>query len=229
MCADYKELNAATKKDHFPLPFIDQVLDNLAGKQYFSFLDGFSGYNQIKIVLEDQEKTTFTCPWGTYTYLVLPFGLCNAPATFQRTVINIFSDISLNAMDIDMDDFTTYGERFGKALSNFNKVLQRCKDHQLSLNNEKCFMMMTKGIVLGHHISHLGINVNLAKIEVTKNLPVPTKLKDVRSFLGHATYYRRFIQDFNKIVGPFYGLLTKMLNSIGQILVIVHSLHSKMI
>ena len=82
VCVDYRELNKATLKDHFPLPFIDQVLDSLAGKKYFSFLDGFSGYNQIRITTEDQDKTTFTCPWGTYAYNVLPFGLCNAPATF---------------------------------------------------------------------------------------------------------------------------------------------------
>ena len=82
ICVDYQELNKATKKDHFPLPFIDQVLDGLAGKKFFSFLDGFSGYNQIQISPEDQDKTTFTCPWGTFAYRVLPFGLCNAPATF---------------------------------------------------------------------------------------------------------------------------------------------------
>ena len=85
ICVDYRDLNKSTLKDYFPLPFIDQVLDTLAGKKYFSFLNGFSGYNQIQIAPEDQEKTTFTCPWGTYAYRVLPFGLCNAPATFQKS------------------------------------------------------------------------------------------------------------------------------------------------
>jgi len=83
---DYRELNKVTKKDHFPLPFIDQVLDGLIGKKNFSFLDGFSGYNEIQINPKDQYKTTFTCPWGTFAYCVLPFGLCNAPATFQQTI-----------------------------------------------------------------------------------------------------------------------------------------------
>ena len=98
VCVDYKELDKATQKDHFPLPFIDQVLDTLSGKKFFSFLDGFSGYNQIQIAPEDQDKTTFTYPWGTFAYRVLPFGLCNAPATFQRAVIGIFSELVNDSM-----------------------------------------------------------------------------------------------------------------------------------
>lgn len=186
VCVDYRELNTATKKDHFPLSFIDQVLDSLVGKQYFLFLDGFSGYNQIRIALKDLEKTKFTCPWGTYAYSILPFSLCNAPATFQRVVLSIFSDTSHDCMKIYMDYFTVYGATFKEALQNLAKALQRCKDHNLSLNSEKCFMMMQEGIVLGHRISQSGIQVDPAKIEVIFALPAPTKQKDVRIFLGHA-------------------------------------------
>ena len=109
ICVDYRELNKATKKDHFPLPFIDQVLDGLVGKKFFSFLDGFSGYNQIEICPEDQDKTTFTCSWGTFSYRVLPFGLCNAPATFQRAILSIFAELVHDTIEIYMDDFTPYG------------------------------------------------------------------------------------------------------------------------
>ena len=109
---DFKELNRATLRDYFPLPFIDQVLDSPSGKQYFSFLDGYSGYNQIQIALEDQEKTTSTCPWGTFTYRVLPFGLCNSLATFQRAVLGIFSDLTNDCVEIYMDDFTVYENTF---------------------------------------------------------------------------------------------------------------------
>jgi len=105
-------LNKASKKDHFPLPFIDQVLDILAGKMFFSFLDGFTEYNQIQINLEDQDKTTFTCPQGTFAYRVLPFGLCNTLATFQRAVLSIFSVLVHDAVEIYMDDFTPYGSNF---------------------------------------------------------------------------------------------------------------------
>ena len=92
ICIDYRKLNKATRKDHFPLPFINQMLDRLAGHQYYCFLDGYSGYNQIAIALEDQEKTTFTCPYGTFAFRRMSFGLCNAPATFQRCMMAIFMD-----------------------------------------------------------------------------------------------------------------------------------------
>eukprot|EP00253_Pinus_taeda_P036071 PITA_36071 len=110
VCIDYRELNKATLKDHFPLPFIDHVLDILAGKKYFSFLDGFSGYNQIQLEPEDQDKTTFTYPWRTFAYRVLPFGLCNAAATFQRAVLGIFSDLIHDCVEVYMDEFTVYGD-----------------------------------------------------------------------------------------------------------------------
>ena len=202
-------MNKATKKDHFPLPFIDQVLDTLAGKKYFSFLDGYSGYNQISIAPEDQDKTTFTYPWGTFAYSILPFGLCNAPATFQRAVINIFVDISHDCMEIYMDDFTTFGVTTKEVIMNLEKVLIRFQEHNLALNSEKCFMLMQEAVVLGYFISAVGIQVDPAKIEVILTLPIPKKSKDVRSFLGHVGYYRCFIKDFRKIASPLYTLLIK--------------------
>ena len=120
ICIDYRELNKATLKDYFPLPFIDQVLDTLAGKKYFSFLDGFSGYNQIQIAPEDQDKTTFTCPWATFSYRVLPFGLCNALDTFQREVLAIFVD--LECVEIYMDDFSAFVIHFRKP----SRIQKKC-------------------------------------------------------------------------------------------------------
>nr|CAN65374.1 hypothetical protein VITISV_032197 [Vitis vinifera] len=100
VCIDFRKLNAVTKKDHFPLPFLDQVLERVAGHDYYCFLDGYSGYFQIAIALEDQEKTTFTCPFGTYAYRRMPFGLCNAPTTFQRCMLSIFSDMVERIMEV---------------------------------------------------------------------------------------------------------------------------------
>ena len=150
VCIDYRKLNTATRKDHFPLPFIDQMLDRLAGHPHFYFLDGYSGYNQIAIAPEDQEKTTFTYPYGTFAFRRMPFGLCNAPTTFQRCMMSMFSDLVEEVMEIFMDDFTVHGSSFDQCLKNLETVLQRCQDKQLALNWEKCQFIVTEGIVLGH-------------------------------------------------------------------------------
>ena len=113
-----KKLNTITINDHYPLPFIDQMLDKLAGHPYLCFLDGYSRYNQIVIALEDQEKTTFTCPYGTFAFRRMPFGLYNVPATFQRCMMSIFSDLVEEAMEIFMDDFSMYGSNFEHCLKN---------------------------------------------------------------------------------------------------------------
>ncbi|KAI3684649.1 hypothetical protein L6452_33874 [Arctium lappa] len=207
ICMDYRKLNNATQKDHFPLPFIDQMLDRLAGKEYYCFLDGYSGYNQIAISPEDQENTTFTCPYGTFAFRRMPFGLCNAPATFQRCMMSIFSDMLENSIEIFMDDFSVYGSSFDHCLENLKKSLERCEETDLVLNWEKCHFMVKEGIVLGHVISKRGIEVDKAKIEIVEKLPEPTTVKGIRIFLGHAGFYRRFIKDFSKISKPLCLLL----------------------
>ena len=209
VCIDYTKLNTATRKDHFPLPFIDQMLDRLARHLHFCFLDGYSGYNQIAIAPEDQEKTTFTCPFGTFAFRRMPFGLCNAPGTFQRCMMSIFSDLAEEFMEIFMDDFTVYGSNFEKCLHNLGTVLQRCKDKNLSLNWEKCHFMVTEGIVLRHMISTARLEVDQAKVSIIRNLMPPTTIKGIRSFLGHVGFYRRFIRDFSKIARPLCKLLEK--------------------
>ena len=123
VCIDYKKLNTATRKDHYPLPFVDQLLDRLEGHSYHYFLDGYSGYNQIAITLEDQEKITFTCPYGTFAFRRMPFGLCNALVTFQRYIMSMFSDLVEKAMEIFMDDFLVYGFSFQNCLENLETVL----------------------------------------------------------------------------------------------------------
>ena len=140
VCIDYRKLNTATRKDHFPLPFIDQMLDRLSGHPHFCFLNGYSGYNQIAIEPEDQEKTTFTCPNGTFPFRRMPFGLCNAPATFQRCMMSMFSDLEKEVMEIFMDDFTVYGSSFEQCLQNLGTVLHTCQDKNLALNWEKCHL-----------------------------------------------------------------------------------------
>ncbi|GKB73238.1 reverse transcriptase domain-containing protein [Tanacetum coccineum] len=209
VCIDYRKLNEATRKDHFPLPFMDQMLERLAGNEYYCFLDGFSGYFQIPIDPKDQEKTTFTCPYGTFAYRRMPFGLCNAPGTFQRCMMAIFHDMIEKTMEVFMDDFSVFGNSFSMCLSNLEKMLKRCEDTNLALNWEKSHFMVKEGIVLGHKISKKGIEVDKAKIDVIAKLPHPTTVKGIRSFLGHAGFYRRFIKDFSKISRPMTHLLEK--------------------
>ncbi|RDX62939.1 hypothetical protein CR513_58680, partial [Mucuna pruriens] len=204
-----ERLNQATRKDHFPLPFIDQMLEKLAGKSHYCFLDGFSGYMQIHIAPEDQHKTTFTCPFGTFVYTHMPFGLCNAPSTFQRYMTSIFSDLLQDYIEVFMDDFMVYADSFEACLSNLTRVLKRCIDTNLVLNFEKCHFMVTEGIVLGHLVSNRGIEVDKAKIDIITSLPNPTSVREVRSFLGHAGFYRRFIKNFSKLALPLSKLLKK--------------------
>nr|GEY02223.1 reverse transcriptase domain-containing protein [Tanacetum cinerariifolium] len=133
VCIDYRKLNEATRKDHFPLPFMDQMLERLAGNEYYCFLDGFSGYFQILIDPKDQEKTTFTCPYGTFAYRRIPFGLCNAPGTFQRCMMAIFHDMIEKTMEVFMDDFSVFGNSFQTCLSHLAKMLKWCEDPNLCL------------------------------------------------------------------------------------------------
>ncbi|GJU31379.1 reverse transcriptase domain-containing protein [Tanacetum coccineum] len=134
VCIDYRKLNDATRKDHFSLPFMDQMLESLAGNEYYCFLDGFSGYFQIPIDPQDQEKTTFTCPYGTFAYRRMPFGLCNAPGTFQRCMMAIFHDIIEDTMEVFMDDFLIFRYSFSSCVSHLDKMLKRCEDTNLVLN-----------------------------------------------------------------------------------------------
>ncbi|GJV50126.1 reverse transcriptase domain-containing protein [Tanacetum coccineum] len=209
VCIDYRKLNDATRKDQFPLPFMDQMLERLAGNEYYYFLDGFLGYFQIPIDPQDQENTTFTCPYGTFAYRRMPFSLCNAPGTFQRCMMATFHNMIEKTIKVFMDDFSVFGNSFETCLSHLDKMLKRCEDTNLCLNWEKSHFMVKEGIVLGHKISKNRIEVDKAKVDVIAKLPHPTTVKGIQSFLGHAGFYRRFIQDFSKIAQPMTRLLEK--------------------
>nr|GFA09194.1 reverse transcriptase domain-containing protein [Tanacetum cinerariifolium] len=180
----------ATRKDHFPLPFMDQMLERLAGNEYYCFLDGFSAYIQIPIDPKDQGKTTFMCPYETYAYCRMPFGLCNAPGTFQRCMMAIFHDMIEKTMEVFTDDFSVFGNSFSTCLSHLEKMLKRCEETNLCLNWGKSHFMVRKGIVLGHKISKNGIRLDKAKVTVIAKLHHPTTIKGIRSFLSHAGFYR---------------------------------------
>ena len=183
--------------------------ERLAGHPDFCFLDGCSGYNQIAIAPKDQEKTTFTCPFGTFAFRRMSFGLCNDLATFQRCMMSIFLDLAEKVMEIFMDDFIVYGSSFENCLHNLGTVLHRFQNKNLALNWKKCHFMVKEGIVLGHMISAAGLEVDQAKVSIIKNLMSPTTVKGIRSFLVHAGFYRIFIIDFSKVARPLCRLLEK--------------------
>ena len=209
VCIDYRRLDEVTRKDHFPLPFMDQLLERISGHPFYCFLDVYSGYFQIEIAAEEQEKTTFTCPFGMYAHKRMPFGLCNAPAKLQRCMLSIFNELVERIMEGYMDDIIVYGESFEECLINLEIVMHMCIEKNLVLNWEKCHFIVNQGIVLGHIILEKGIEVDKAKIDLISKLPSPTNVKTVRQFLGHAGFYRRFIMNFSKIAKPLYRLLEK--------------------
>ena len=199
MCVDYRKLNLTTRKDHFPLPFMDQMLERLAGKSFYCFLNGYSGYNQIVINPEDQEKTTFTCPFGTYAYRRMHFGLCNAP-TFQRCMMSIFSDYVERIIEVFMDDFTVYGDSFDKYLENLSLILKRCIETNLVLNYKKCYFMVEQGIVLGHVVSSRGLEVDRCYFIIALPLMREGSLFFSRPCRFLSTLYQRFLEDYSTLV-----------------------------
>nr|GEZ21705.1 reverse transcriptase domain-containing protein [Tanacetum cinerariifolium] len=199
VCIDYRKLNEGTRKEHFPLPFMDQMLERLARNEYYCFLNGFSGYFQIPIDPKDQEKTTFTCPYGTLAYKRMSFRLCTAPGTLQRCMMAISHDLIEQTMEVFMDDFLVFRNSFSTCLTNLERMLKRCEDTKPALNWEKSHFMVKEGIVLIHKISKKGTEVDKAKIKVISKLPHPTTVKGIRSFLLHAGFYRRFIKAFRTL------------------------------
>ncbi|RVW68498.1 Retrovirus-related Pol polyprotein from transposon 17.6 [Vitis vinifera] len=169
-----------------------RVLKRVSGHHFYCFLDGYSGYFQIEIDIEDQEKTIFTCPFGTYAYRRIPFGLCNAPATFQICMLSIFSDMVERIMEVFMDDITIYGSAFDECLVNLETILNRCIEKDLVLNWEKCHFMVHQGIVLGHIISKQDIEVDKAKVKLIVKLPSPINVKGDAKFIWDDRCQRSF-------------------------------------
>ncbi|GJV07023.1 reverse transcriptase domain-containing protein [Tanacetum coccineum] len=189
------------------------ILSKLSEKEKMLLLQVLEKrFFQILIASEDQEKTTFTCPYGTFAYRQMSFRLCNAPATFQRCMTAIFHDMVEDFMKVFMDDFSVFGNSFDCCLANLDRMLTRCEETNLVLNWEKCHFMVKEGIVLGHKIYGARIEVDRAKIDVIAKLPYPTNVKEMRSFLRHARFYRRFIKDFSMIFKPMTQLLMKDVN-----------------
>ena len=209
MCVDYRDLNKASPKDDFPLPHIDMLVHNTAKFKVFSFMDGFSGYNQIKMAPEDMEKTTFITPWGTYCYKVMPFGLKNAGATYQRAMTTLFHDMMHKEIEVYVDDMIAKSQTEEEHLVNLQKLFDRLVKFKLRLNPNKCTFGVRSGKLLGFIVSEKGIEVDPAKVKAIQEMPEPRTEKQVRGFLGRLNYIARFISHLTATCEPIFKLLRK--------------------
>jgi len=209
LCMDYRELNRVTVKNKYPLPRIDDLFDQLAGATVFSKIDLRSGYHQLKIKPEDVLKTAFRTRYGHYEFLVLPFGLTNAPAYFMDLMNRVFRTFLDKFVVVFINDILVYSKSKEDHREHLCIVLKTLAEHKLYAKLKKCEFWMEKVHFLGHVILAEGISVDSAKIATVVNWPKPTNITEIRSFLGMAGYYRKFVQDFSKIATPLTRLLKK--------------------
>ncbi|XP_068078506.1 heat shock 70 kDa protein 12B isoform X1 [Danio rerio] len=206
LCVDYRKLNLQTIKDAYALPNLEETFSALTGSKWFSVLDLKSGYYQIEVEEIDKPKTAFVCPLGFWEFNRMPQGVTNAPSTFQRLMERCMGDINLKEVLVFIDDLIVFSATLEEHEERLLRVLHRLKDYGLKLSPEKCTFFQTSVRYLGHIVSSSGVETDPEKIKALKTWPSPTNLKELRSFLGFAGYYRRFIKDFSKIVKPLNHL-----------------------
>lgn len=209
LCIDYRRLNAKTVGDAYPLPRIQESFDALVGAQYFSTLDLASGYHQIAMDPRDQHKTAFSTPFGLYEYTRMPMGLVSAPATFQRLMQATVADFAFQFLLVYLDDLLVYSTTFDQHLEHLERLLQRVTETGLKLKLSKCQFLRRQVTYLGHTISADGVSCEAGKIDAVQSWPTPKTTTEVRSFLGFASYYRRFISGFAKLAGPLHDLVSE--------------------
>lgn len=206
---DFRKLNDLTIGDSFPLPNITDILDQLGNAKYFTTLDLASGYHQIPMANNDKNKTAFSTPYGHYEFNRMPFGLKNAPATFQRLMNAVLTGLQGIKCLIYLDDIVIFGASFQEHNKRLIEVLRRLRENNLKLQPDKCEFLRKEVTYLGHIITENGISPDPSKLEAVKNFPTPKKVKDIQAFIGLAGYYRKFIENFSKIAKPLTKLTKK--------------------
>ena len=209
LCIDYRQLNKVTIRNKYPLPRIDDLFDQLQGASCFSKIDLRSGYHQLRIRHEDVSKTSFRTRYGHYEFLVMSFGLTNAPAAFMDLMNRVFKPFLDRFVIVFIDDILVYSRSEEEHVEHLRIVLQTLREHQLYAKFSKCEFWLDSVAFLGHVVSREGIQVDPKKIEAVMDWQRPTTVTEVRSFLGLAGYYRRFVQDFSRIAAPLTRLTQK--------------------
>jgi hypothetical protein len=209
LCVDFRNLNRRSKKDNYPLPNMEHILQRVTGAYRISMIDGFSGYNQISFMPKDREKTAFTTPWGTFMYVKIPFGLMNAGATFQRAMDIAFIEEKDKFMVIYLDDITVFSRSGKEHCCHLRKVFSKCQRFGLSLNPKKSLFAMEEGKLLGHIVSAEGVRIDPSRVEAIRTLSLPRSKKEVQAFLGKINFLRRFILNFAKLVKHITAMLKK--------------------
>ena len=205
-CLDFRGLNAVTARDAYPLPLIEECIDSLADMRWFSTLDMNSGYWQLPVAEEDKEKTAFITKYGLFHFLRMPFGLSNAPATFQRTMNLVLSGLIWVSVIVYLDDVNVIGKTFHENLANLRVVLSRFRKYGLKLKPRKCVLFKRETAFLGRRVDGAGVHVTDDHVRALVEWPEPTRRKQVEQFLGFVNYHRGFIQDLAKITAPLYEL-----------------------
>jgi hypothetical protein len=208
-CIDYRKLNEVTKKDSYPLPRIDELLERYRTARWFSSLDLAAGYHQIEMEEEDKEKTAFICSQGLYEYNVMPFGLTNAPATFQRLIDKTLREYIGEFVAVYLDDIMIYSKSFEEHIEHIEKVLIKLKEISTIIKLKKCKFGKRNIEFLGHIVGRDGLKPGEEKVEKIKNMKRPENTSEVRSFVMLCSYYRKFIKDFTKIARPLFDLMEK--------------------